>query len=46
MLLRCLQIIKAAIKQVNVKRIGSVAYPKNKAPNAKARAATIEAKET
>jgi hypothetical protein len=46
MLLRCLQIIKAAIKQVNVKRIGSAAYPKNKAPNAKATAATIEAKET
>jgi hypothetical protein len=46
MLLRCLKIIKAAIKQVNVKRTGSAAYPKNKALKASAMAATIEANET
>jgi hypothetical protein len=46
MLLRCLKIIKVAIKHVKVKRIGLAAYPKNKALSASPMAATIEANET
>jgi len=46
MLLRCLKIIRVAIKRLNPKTIGSLAFPKSQALKGNATAATMEANET
>src|SRR5437868_15450613 len=46
MLPRCLKIIRVAIKRLNPKTIGSLAFPKSQAHRGNATAATMEANET